>query len=94
MVDNHDKRSALREALTRGVALTAPVMIAVAGLAGAHAMVPDTTNAGSGYYMFAAAEAEGEAEGEAEAEAEAEGEAEGEAEAEGESEAEAEGEAN
>jgi hypothetical protein len=96
MPEANDKRTALRAALSKGIAFTAPLMIAVAALAGGHALVSDATGSDSGYYMLAAAEGEAEAEGQAEgeAEAEAEGEAEGEAEAEAEADAEAEAEAN
>lgn len=87
MPEANDKRSALRAALSKGITFTAPLMIAVAALAGGHALVSDATGSDSGYYMLAAAEGEAEGEAEGQAEGEAEGEAEAEAEGEGEAEA-------
>lgn len=71
--------------LSRGIVYSAPLVIAVAGLASLHAIVSDATG-GGGYQMAVAGEAEGSAEAEADHEGQAE--AEGEANAEGEGEAE------
>lgn len=92
MGSEDSKRSELARTLAKGVAYSAPLIVAVAGVASVHAILGDATNAERGYHMAAAGEAEGEAEGEAmpEAEGEAEGEGEGEAEGEGEGEGEAE----
>lgn len=89
MGSEDSKRSELARTLSKGVAYTAPLIVAVAGIASVHAILGDATNADSGYYMAAAGEAEGEAMPEAEGEAEGEAEAEAEGEAEGEGEAEA-----
>lgn len=77
--EQSEKREQLLRSLSRGIAYTAPLMIAVAGYAAVHSIVGDAVSE-RGYLMSAVGEGEGEAEGEARAEAEAAGEAEGEAE--------------
>jgi len=92
MAPNDPKRNQLLELMSRGVAISAPVIVAVAGLASVHAIVSDAAVSDRGYYMSAAGEGEGEAEGRGEGAGEAEGEARGAAEGEGEARGAAEGE--
>ncbi len=70
--DKSDNREQLLRTLSRSIAYTAPLMIAVAGYAAVHSIAGDAVS-DRGYLMSAVGEGEGEARAEGEAEGEAEG---------------------